>query len=186
MENRYASLLEPEERILWQGRPGRVPLFYRVHWLHLPLLAFAAVFALVLAGVFLSGFPRWWPAALLVLPLLLLVLYYGAGQYIQLHGQLKKTEYLITTHRVVRLQNGKTEAHLFGALPPVYMLLRPDGSGTIILSADYLGHEHHRDSSLLRVLPLQKQFRLDCIQEASRVWALIHDNELRHIQTKEE
>lgn len=184
--NWYASILEPGERILWQGRPGRVPLFYRVNWLHLPLLTFGAAFGVVLTAVFLSSGFTLWPFAILSLALTCLPLYYGVWQYIRLHALLKKAEYVITDLRVLRLYKDKVEghsfqpgAHPFGALPPIYMTLRPDGSGTIILSADFLGHEHQRDTDLRRVLPLQRQFRLDCIPDASRVWALIHEVQTR-------
>ena len=182
----YASFLEPGELILWQGKPERVPLFYRVNWLHLPLLAFGAVFGAVLAALFLSDGLSLWPLTILPLGLLTACAHYGVWQYIRLHMLLKKASYVVTDRRVLRLYDGKAEehalragAHPFGALPPIYMTLRPDGSGTIILSADFLGQEHQRDSSLLRVLPLQRQFRLDCIPEASRVWALIHERQSR-------
>ena len=186
--NWYASILEPGERILWQGRPGRVPLFYRVNWLHLPLLAFGAAFGVVRTAMFLSAAFTLRPFAILSLAFTCPLLYYGVGQYIRLHALLKKAEYVMTDLRVIRLYNGKVEehsfqpgAHSFGALPPIYMTLRPDGSGTLIFSADFLGHEHQRDTSLLRVLPLQRQFRLDCIPEASRVWALIHEVQARRL-----
>lgn len=177
----YASLLESGERVLWQGRPGRVPLLYRVHWLHLPPLLFAAVLGTVLAAMLLSAGTMLWPLALaFTLPFL----YYGVWQYIHLHRLLGKTEYAVTNRRVLRLYGGRTdslsflpEAYPFGAVPPMYMTLNPDGSGTIILSADFLGHEHQRDVSLHRVLPLQEQFRLDCIPQAGSVWRLI-----RHAQ----
>lgn len=182
----YTSFLEPGESILWQGKPGHVPLFYRVNRLHLPLLTFGAVFGLVLTVLFLSDGLGLWPVSILPLGLLTACAYYGVWQYILLHMRLKKAEYVLTDRRVLRLYDGKAEAHdlragahPFGVLPPIYMTLRPDGSGTIILSADFLGHEYQRDPSLLRVLPLQQQFRLDCIPEASRVWALIHNAQSR-------
>ena len=169
----------PAERVLWQGKPAHIPLTYQVQWAYLPPLLSAGAFFTALLAPVLSGGPVW-PMVIVAMAAMALPLYFAIGQYIVLHARLRRTEYIITNHAIIRRCGKEEQVCQFGALPALYMTIRPDGSGTIILSADYLGHEHCRDTSLLRILTVPRQFRLDCIPEVSRVWQLMHDTEATH------
>lgn len=178
---RAAAPTAPDDpgRILWQGKPGRVPLACQVQWAYLPPLLTAGAFLTALLALGLSGGPVW-PLVIAALAAMALPLYFCVGQYFLLHRRLRKTEYTLTGTHILRQCGHHAEERRIGDLPALYMTIRPDGSGSLILSADYLGHEHRRDTNLLRILTIPRQFRLDCIPEVSRVWQLIHDKEKQH------
>ena len=168
----------PAERVLWQGQPAHIPLTHQVQWAYLPPLLAAGALLAALLVLFLSDGPAW-PMILAALAAMALPLYFGVGQYIRLHHRLRRTEYVLTNREIIRLCGKDVQACRYGGLPALYMTIRPDGSGTILLSADYLGHEHRRDTNLLRILTVPRQFRLDCIPEVSRVWQLLHNEEAK-------
>lgn len=174
-----SPLPEEAERVLWQGKPAHVPLTYQVQWAHLPTLLAAGALLAALLALFLSDGPAW-QMALAALAAMALPLYFGVGQYVRLHHRLRRTEYVLTNRGVIRLCGKDVQSCKYGGLPALYMTIHPDGSGTILLSTDYLGHEHRRDTNLLRILTLPRQLRLDCIPEVSRVWQLLHNEEAKH------
>ena len=167
------------ERILWRGKPERVPFAYQVAWAYLPPLVMAGAFLTALLALFLADGHAWSLVAA-ALAAMALPLYFCVGQYVQLHHRLRRTEYTLTSRRIVRQCGNQAEERCCGTLPALYMTIRPDGSGSLILNADYLGHEHCRDTNLLRVLTVSWAFRLDCIPEVSRVWSLIRNEEEQH------
>lgn len=169
----------PVERVLWQGKPAHIPLTHQVQWAYLPPLLTAGAFLTALLALGLSGGPVW-PLVIGTMAAMALPLYFSVGQYVRLHRRLRQTEYRITNREVIRRCGKNVQSCRIGALPALYMTIRPDGSGTIILSADYLGHEHRRDTNLLRILTVPRQLRLDCIPEVSRVWHILHNEEARH------
>lgn len=132
------SYLLPGERILWEGRPLRHPLFRRTDLFLVPLSLLWCGFAVFWeASVLVEGAALFF-FALFGVPFVLFGLYIVAGRFVVRAVSSRRTRYTITNGRVV-VHGGWSGDRLSTAylrsLPPPVITERPDGSGSLAFGA---------------------------------------------------
>ncbi len=106
----YTSYLQPEEKVLWEGRPESRSFFTEENApivLLMPLCTVflaaigAALYFMLTSGLQAEPLPLLCTAALL-LPLIIYLIYIGFVQWLRPCLMLRRTEYLITGKRILR------------------------------------------------------------------------------------
>ncbi|WP_410666251.1 hypothetical protein [Amycolatopsis sp. lyj-84] len=122
MERIDADLL-PGERLLWSGKPQRIPLLAKNDLILLPAVV---VISCVVFGGLRDGFPPFlWGLLLLIAGLWL-------GRPVLRYTALRTASYGITDRRVMVWTKGKQAvAHYLTDLGPPYVRENQDGSGTV-------------------------------------------------------
>jgi hypothetical protein len=131
------SHLLPGERILWEGRPLRYPLFRLGDVLLVPFSVLWCGFAVFWEiGVLADGAPivfRVWGV-----PFVALGLYFVAGRFVVRAVASRRTRYTITSSRILvhgGWSGGRLTTAYLKSLPPPVITERPDGSGNLAFGA---------------------------------------------------
>ena len=127
----------PGERILWEGRPLRHPLFRRTDTLLVPFSLLWCGFAVFWeVNVLTGGAPIFF--SLWGVPFVLAGLYLVAGRFVVRAVSSRRTQYTITNGRVL-VHGGWSGRQLTTAylrsLPPPVITERLDGSGSVAFGA---------------------------------------------------
>jgi hypothetical protein len=129
--------LLPGERILWQGRPLRHPLFRPTDTLLVP---FSLVWCGIVVGTGLSALINGAPIAdtVCLVPFVLIGLYFVAGRFVVRVVASRRTRYTLTNARIL-VHGGWSGDRLTTAylrlLPPPVITERSDGSGSLAFGA---------------------------------------------------
>lgn len=122
--------LNAGETVLWKGKPGKGHLLTRYDAYTIPfsiLWCSGAVYGTI--PIFTSNVPlllRLWALLFIGLGLYLLVGRFFWTAYVRRH-----TAYVITTRSIIRCRRGKIESLSADAMPPMYVTVHKDGSGSI-------------------------------------------------------
>ncbi|MBB5852450.1 hypothetical protein ACFQ05_04115 [Amycolatopsis umgeniensis] len=121
--DRIDADLVPGERLLWSGKPQRIPLLVKNDLILLPAV-------LVIGGVILGGVRNGFSP--LLWGVLMLVGGVWLGRPVLRYAALRTASYGITDRRVIVWTNGKDAvAHYLTDLGPPYVRENPDGTGTV-------------------------------------------------------
>jgi hypothetical protein len=132
--------LFPGERVLWEGRPARHPLFQPADALLVPF------------SIMWCGFAVFWEASALTddgpgpslfralwgIPFVLIGLYLVGGRFVVHAITSRRTRYVITDRRVLvigGLSGTCTTSAYLSSLPPPVITVGPDGSGSLAFGA---------------------------------------------------
>lgn len=136
----YAAHLQPGERVLWQGAPGHRPFWTNENapmLLMLPLCAAVcgligfAVQNIVSAGVRVP-LPILLAAAALVLPVAGWLVWLGLLQWVTPWLLLRRTAYVITDKRILRLRGRRIDALDLLHEPEITLRPERDGHGSLL------------------------------------------------------
>jgi hypothetical protein len=131
--------LLPGERVLWVGRPDPRILFAPADAFLVPFSIFWAGFAFfweggVLFGLFRGDNPALLAFVLFGLPFVAIGLYFVAGRFAYKRYRKRRTLYVVTDRRVLRLTTTRSErldAVFLDACPSITKRARRDGIGSI-------------------------------------------------------
>lgn len=144
-ENRfYVPYMTEGESVLWQGRPepGRLMLGSDAYLIVFGL--FWSVFASAMGYVLLRDYSL--VAGLCCLPPVLFGLYLLVGCYFHRAWLWKRTYYVITNKKLLRMQAGRVDVVPGEKMPRLYISRRRDGSGSI-----HLGRARHHSKGFRRL-----------------------------------
>lgn len=161
------SYLTPGETVLWKGRPQKGHLITAQDALMIPFSLFWCSFAFFWTFAALqSGAP--FPFALFGLPFIAVGLYLVFGRFIHTSWLRKRTYYVITNLKIIRLRGQKVDMLDLATLPPLQINAFRDGSGTISFGMLYGDVYYGRRNRSTRPM-----FTLENIPDVARVHALL-------------
>lgn len=118
------------ETILWKGKPGKGHLFTAQDLFLIPFSIMWCGFAIFWeVGVITSGAPFFF--CLWGIPFVCVGLYLVVGRFFWSAYIRKRTRYVITNKKIIRLRGTRIDMQDARTLPPMYMTARTDGSGDI-------------------------------------------------------
>lgn len=164
--------ITPGESILWKGRPGKGHLFTGHDIFMIPF------------SIMWCGFAIFWEASVLTtpapfffklwgIPFVCVGLYLVFGRFIWTAFIRKRTAYVITNKKIIRLRGNKIDILDGNNMPPVHVSAYKDGSGTIRFGQlDYYGRRRNNSFD-----PNSGLFVLENIPDVAKVQQLIHNME---------
>ena len=127
------SYLGADETVLWSGKPGKGHLLTRADIFMIPFSILWCSFAIFWeASVLSEGAP--WPFKLFGIPFVLVGLYITVGRFVHKVYIRKRTEYVITNQRFLRLRGKKVDTVEVQSKDQINVTINKDGSGTIFLA----------------------------------------------------
>ena len=161
------AYLRPYESVLWRGKPGRGHLLTRSDIFMIPFSLMWGGFAVYWeASVLRSGatlFFKLWGV-----PFVLVGLYMIVGRFFHKTWLRKRTEYVVTTERILRRCGKRVDILQKSALPPMQTTVNADGSGSIVFGAQSGGLGSAAMLSNLRP-GAGGAFTIDTVPDVSRV-----------------
>lgn len=163
--------LMPGESILWKGTPGKGHLFTGHDVFMIPF------------SIMWCGFAIFWEAAALIsnapfvfkfcgIPFVCVGLYMVFGRFVWTAFIRKRTAYVITNKKIIRLRGNKIDILDSKNMPPMHVSVYKDGSGTIRFGQpDYYGRRNNLFDSNSGL------FVLEDISDVEKVQQLIHNME---------
>lgn len=133
-----------DEHILWKGKPAVRPLLSKGDVFMIPFSIIWCGFALFWEiGVLNSSAPSFFP--ILGIPFVCAGLYFVFGRFIYTAYLRKRTRYVITNKKIIRLRGKRVDFLAASTMPPAHCVANADGSGTIRFMAAnsyYRGRYH--------------------------------------------
>lgn len=124
------------EYIIWKGKPGEKNILNISDILIIPFSLFWCGFAVFWEiSVISSGAPL--PFALFGVPFLLVGSYLVFGRFIHTVYKRKRTAYVITNKKIIRIRGKKVDMLDGKNMPPMYIDIHKDGKGTIWFNSGY-------------------------------------------------
>lgn len=133
----------PEEFILWKGKPAVRPLLSKGDIFMIPFSIFWCGFAFFWEITALSSAPSFFP--IFGIPFVCVGLYLVFGRFIYTAYIRKRTRYVITNKKIIRLRGKRIEFLAASTMPAAHCTANADGSGTIRFAAPnpyYRGRYH--------------------------------------------
>ena len=133
-----------DEHILWKGKPSVRPLLTKSDAFMIPFSIFWCGFALFWEiGVLSSPTPSIFP--IFGIPFVCVGLYLVFGRFIHTAYIRKRTRYVITNKKIIRLRGKRIDFLAASTMPADHCTANTDGSGTIRFAAPnpyYRGRYH--------------------------------------------
>jgi hypothetical protein len=122
--------LQPDEKILWTGRPDPSRLIGRTDGFLIPFSLMWGGFAIVWeGGVVLTGAPLFfW---LWGIPFVVVGQYFIWGRFVYKRWDRRRTVYALTNQRALILRGGSLASVFLNQLPAIHQSVRADGSGSL-------------------------------------------------------
>jgi hypothetical protein len=122
--------LQPDEKILWTGRPDPSRLISRSDGFLIPFSLMWGGFAIVWeGGVVLAGAPFFfW---LWGIPFVVVGQYFIWGRFVYKRWDRRRTVYALTNQRALTLRGGSLASVFLNRLPAIHQSVRADGSGNL-------------------------------------------------------
>lgn len=130
-EYRFANAyLQPDEHILWRGKPGKGNLLTQRDILFIPFSIFWCGFAIFwLVTAISSGAPVFfWVFGI---PFVAIGLFMVFGRFIYTAYMRKCTAYVITSQKILRRRGKHIDMLLEGSIPAAHVEIHKNGNGTI-------------------------------------------------------
>lgn len=139
----FRPYLEPDEYIVWQGKPEGGNYFRHEDIFRVPF------------GLFFFGFSVVWASmasqadvgfSLFALPFMIVGLYISVGIIIHRAILLSKTEYAITNRKLIRISGSKVDIVYGNQINNMQIMMNKDGTGRIIFlrqEVHYHGTDRH-------------------------------------------
>ena len=139
----FRPYLEPDEYVVWQGKPEKGNYFRQEDIFRVPF------------GLFFFGFAVVWAAmasqasigfGLFALPFMAVGLYISVGIIIHRAILLSKSEYAITNKKLIRICGEKVEIVYGNQINNMQIMMNKDGTGTIVFLRQevyYRGTDRH-------------------------------------------
>ena len=171
-----SSYLNPDETILWRGKPGKGHLLTKSDVFMIPF------------SLMWGGFAVFWEASVLAqgapllfklwgIPFVLVGLYLIVGRFFHKSLLRKRTEYVVTDRRILRRCGKRVDILNKNSLPPMQTTVNADGSGSIVFGAPAAGLEGLAVRSSF--WPGRSgEFTMDTIPEISRVLRAISTDDM--------
>lgn len=161
------TYLGVDETVLWSGKPGKGHLLTRADIFMIPFSILWCSFAIFWeASVLSEGAP--WPFKLFGIPFVLVGLYITVGRFVHKVYIRKRTEYVITNQRFLRLRGKKVDTVEVQSKDQINVTINKDGSGTIFLAPPVLNDYQNMTWSGAGV-----GFQLENIEDVSHVREII-------------
>ena len=139
----YKQYLANGEQVLWQGAPGQGNLVTKENIFLIPFSIFWCGFAIFWeTSVIMHGI---WPFALFGLFFVFIGLYLVFGRFVYTVWVRKRTYYIITNLKIIRMRNNKVDMMMRANMPPVSLTIHKNGNGTF-----RIGHTHPYASFTIR------------------------------------
>ena len=134
------------EAILWKGKPGKGPLISKQDLITIPFSIMWCGFAIFWeVGVITSGAPFFF--GLWGIPFVCVGLYLVVGRFFWAAYMRKRTWYVITNKKIIRMRGKRIDMLDAKTLPPVSITANADGSGTIQIGE----HTYYRRGGKTRI-----------------------------------
>lgn len=144
-ENSVRHLLQPGERLLWEGAPERGFRLQRSDAVTIPFSLVWCGFLCLIIGPQLRMAAVLPLMGLIYVPFILAGLYLLIGRFFLRAWQLAGMRYAVTDKRVILISRRDTVFLLFGQIPMLQKELRRNGTGTIWFQRPaYCGSGNHR------------------------------------------
>ena len=139
----FRPYLEPDEYVVWQGKPEKGNYFRQEDIFRVPF------------GLFFFGFSVVWASmasqadvgfSLFALPFMIVGLYISVGIIIHRAILLSKTEYAITNRKLIRISGSKVDIVYGNQINNMQIMMNKDGTGRIIFlrqEVHYHGTDRH-------------------------------------------
>ena len=163
-----------DEMVLWKGRPQKAFLFTKEDASTVPM-------SVIICGCSLyATFTAWKESGPVLFRLLSLLfvcfgLYMLIGRFLYGAYLRKRTYYVITNKRIIRMQNNKIDLRYGDDLMPTGVITNPDGSGTIEFGRKYIRRTTAKGTSLEIN---QNYFALENIPHVAMVQQIIANMEI--------
>lgn len=142
MENKdFRAYLEPDEYVVWQGKPQKGNYFYREDIARIPFGAFFFIFACIWASMASMASPAF---GLFALPFMAVGLYMSVGIVIHRSILLAKTDYAITNKKLIRIVGNKVDIVYGKQINNMEITMNKDGTGRIVFLRQEL---HYRGTN---------------------------------------
>lgn len=155
------------ETILWRGKPGKGHLLTRMDIFMIPFSLMWGGFAIIWeASTLIADAPLLFK--LWGIPFVLVGLYLIAGRFFHKSWLRNRTEYAVTTGRILRRCGKRVDILQKSCLPPMQTTVNPDGSGSIVFGAAAAGM---RGTAMLSSFwpGTGSTFTIDTVPEIDRV-----------------
>lgn len=173
-EREVRRLLQPGERLLWEGAPERGIRLQRSDWVTIPFsLLWCGMLCLIIGPqIRMAAVLPFW--GLIYVPFILAGLYLLAGRFFFRAWRLAGMRYAVTDKRVVLVGRRETVFLMYGQIPMLQKEVRRSGVGTIWFQRPtHYGSGNHR-----RHVP---GVGFEEIAEAERVYRLIEGQMMNRV-----
>ena len=160
--------MAPDEYILWKGKPvegnhfssddlyhcfsGIFLLAFSIFWEYTAFSGGAPFFFLIFGGFFVC-----------------MGLYQAIGRFFHAAYLRKRTYYVITNRKIIRMRNYKVDMLSASAMPPAYSFANKDGSGTIRFGSPTSFYKNGRGKTVTTIGPNSPFFTLENIPNLVQV-----------------
>ncbi|MBE6948477.1 MAG: PH domain-containing protein [Ruminococcaceae bacterium] len=128
--NFIAPYITSDEFVLWKGKPQKGMVFTSQDVFMIPFSIMWCGFAIFWeTSVLSSGAPFFF--ALWGIPFILVGLYITIGRFFHASYLRKRTYYVITNKKIIRLRRRRIDMIDGRNMPPMHLKINKDGSGTI-------------------------------------------------------
>ncbi len=165
-ETGIRGLLQPGERLLWEGTPERGIRLQRSDWFTVPFSLLWCGMLCIIIGPQIRMAAALPHLGLIYIPFILAGVYLLAGRFFLRTCRLARTRYAVTDKRVIIVSRRETVFLVYEQIPMLQKEIRRSGVGTIWFQRPaYYGSGKHR-----RHIP---GMGFEEISEAERVYRLI-------------
>lgn len=159
-----------DEYILWQGRPGEGNLLTKRDVTMIPFSIVWCAFAIFwTTSVLQSGAPVF--MALFGMVFVAIGLYMVFGRFIHTSYMRKRTAYVITNKKIIRIRGNNIDMQSGVNLPPMRIEVFKNGNGTLSFGDEYVYTEWNKRRYNTN------QFTLENIPDPARVQQIIQQME---------
>ncbi len=163
------SHLTAGEAILWQGKPGKGHLLTAQDAFMIPFSIFWCGFAIFL---FVSASSAGGFFGLFGISFVCVGLYLVVGRFFHTAWLRKRTRYVITNKKIIRLRGSRIDMLDIKTMPPMRLEAFADGSGTIRFGEQLY---YRRGASVSMPGGTQAPFTLEVIPQVARVHQILSD-----------
>ena len=165
--------ITPGEAILWKGKPGKGHLLTGQDVFMIPFSIIWCGFAFFWEGTVLTTDAPF-VFKLFGLPFVCVGLYMVFGRFIHTAFMRKRTAYVITNKKIIRLRGNQIDMLDGKTMPPMHTTAYRDGSGTIGFGQEYY---HYNSFNRRRTYSNPNYFSLENIPDVARVQQYIDQME---------
>ena len=134
--------LSPDEYILWKGKPAVKPLLSKSDIFMIPFSILWCGFAFFWEITAIAGNAPFF-FCLWGIPFMCIGLYFVFGRFLYTAYIRKRTLYVITNRKIIRLRGKRVDFLAASTMPPAHCIANTDGSGTIRFIAP---NPHYRNT----------------------------------------
>jgi len=163
------------EYIMWKGKPENKNFFTSNDILLIPFSILWCGFAFFWEiSVISSSAPPFF--ALFGLPFIFVGLYLVFGRFVHTAYKRKRTAYVITNKKIIRIQGKKIDMLDGKTMPPIYVNIHKNGNGTIVFGQDIV-HYNGRNRTTVNNFGYSSIFAIENIPNVAAVHQIINDME---------